>query len=66
MPSNLNIDDVLLTEVHRLSGKKTKREAVNEALREYIQKRKQKEILALFGKLDFDLKYDYKKLRHRH
>jgi Arc/MetJ family transcription regulator len=66
VPTNLNIDDVLLAEVLQLSGKKTKREAVNEALSEYIQKRKQKQILTLFGKLDFDPKYDYKKLRQRH
>jgi Arc/MetJ family transcription regulator len=64
--TNLNIDEALLAEVLLLSGKKTKLEAVHEALAEYIQKRKQKQILELFGKLDFDPKYDYKKIRKLH
>jgi Arc/MetJ family transcription regulator len=65
MPSNLNIDDALLNEALAVSEKKTKRETVNEALAEYVQRRKQKQILALFGKIDFDPKYDYKKARQR-
>ncbi len=66
MPSNLNIDDTLLQEALLFGGKKTKRETVNEALIEYVQRRKQKQILSLFGKIDFDPKYNYKKLRQRH
>jgi hypothetical protein len=38
---------------------------VTEALREYVQRRKQARILDLFGKVDFDPKYDYKKQRRR-
>lgn len=60
---NLNIDDELLSEAQRLGGKKTKRETVNEALKEYVQRRKQQDILALFEKFDFDPQYDYKKAR---
>jgi len=66
MPTNLNIDDTLLQEALLFGGKKTKRETVNEALIEYIQRRKQKQILSLFGKIDFDPNYNYKKLRRRH
>jgi len=65
MSTNLNIDDHLLDEALRLSGKKTKRETVNEALLEYIKRRKQKDILKLFGKVDFDESYDYKRSRKR-
>ncbi len=65
MPSNLNIDDALLKEALAVSEKKTKRETVNEALAEYIQRRKQKQILSIFGKIDFDPKYEYKKARQR-
>ena len=65
MPTNLNLDDTLLAEVFRLSGKKTKREAVNEALEEYIQRRTQKQILQLFGKVSYDPDYDYKKQRRK-
>jgi Arc/MetJ family transcription regulator len=63
MATNLNIDEDLLVEAQRLGNKKTKRETVNEALEEYIQRRKQKEILKVFGKIDLDLDYDYKKER---
>ena len=63
MPTNLNIDDGLLEEAVKISGKKTKRETVNDALAEYVARRKQRRILQLFGKLDWDQKYDYKKER---
>jgi Arc/MetJ family transcription regulator len=65
MPTNLNIDDALLEEAVRLSGKKTKRDTVNAALQEYVSRRKQRRILGLFGKLDWDPRYDYKRERER-
>ena len=65
MPTNLNIDDGLLEEAVRVSGKKTKRETVNAALAEYVSRRKQRRILELFGKLEWDAKYDHKKERER-
>ena len=63
MSTNLNIDDELLAEALRLGGKKSKRETVNEALEEYVKRRKQQEIIKLFGKVEFDPKFDYKKSR---
>jgi Arc/MetJ family transcription regulator len=65
MPTNLLIDDRLLGEALAIGGHKTKRETVNEALREYIQRRRQAELLNLFGKVDFDPAYDYKRQRKR-
>ena len=65
MPTNLNIDDRLLNEAVRLSGKSTKRETVNAALAEYVSRRKQRKILDLFGKLEWDGAFDYKKERSR-
>jgi Arc/MetJ family transcription regulator len=65
MPTNLNIDDDLLDETLAASGKKTKREAVNIALSEFVQRRKQKKVLELFGKLDWSPNYDHKKERER-
>ncbi len=44
---------------------KTKRETVNAALGEYIAHRKQLEIVSLFGTLDYDPRYDYKRERQR-
>jgi Arc/MetJ family transcription regulator len=65
MPTNLNIDDDLLREALRLSGKRSKREAVNEALAEYIQRRKQRGVLKLFGSLEWDSTFDHKRERDR-
>jgi len=63
MPTNLAIDENLLKEALKIGGHKTKKNTVNEALREYIMKRKQKDILSLFGKMDMEPTYDYKKAR---
>jgi Arc/MetJ family transcription regulator len=65
MPTNLNLDDALLDEALKLSGKRTKRDAVNAALAEFVARRKQRRVLELFGKLEWDPRYDYKKERKR-
>lgn len=65
MATNLAIDDELLDEALRVGGHRTKKATVNEALREYVQRRKQLQILELFGKIDFDPTYDHKKARQR-
>lgn len=65
MATNLAIDDKLILEAQKVGHKKTKKEAVTEALVEYIQRRKQREIVQLFGTIDYDPAYDYKKLRTR-
>jgi len=63
MPTNLAIDEKLLEEALKIGGHKTKKNTVTEALKEYIMKRKQKDILSVFGKIDFEPSYDYKKER---
>lgn len=65
MATNLNIDQKLLEEAVKLGQHKTKKAAVNEALSEYVQHRKQMEIINLFGTLDWDENYDYKADRKR-
>lgn len=65
MPTNLAIDDRLLDEAHRIGGHRTKKATVTEALEEYIQRRRQAKILELFGTVEFDPGYDYKKQRSR-
>lgn len=63
MPTNLAIDDQLLEQARTVGGYRTKRETVNEALREFIQRRQRLELVKLFGKVEYDRKYDYKKER---
>jgi Arc/MetJ family transcription regulator len=65
MPTNLAIDDDLLVEAQKVGGHRTKKDTVNEALREYIQRRRQRKVLELFGQIDYDSTYDYKKQRRR-
>jgi Arc/MetJ family transcription regulator len=65
MATNLALDERLLEEALKIGGKATKKETVNEALREYISRRKQARITELFGTVDYDPKYDYKKQRRR-
>lgn len=65
MATNLALDDRLIEEARRIGGKTTKKETVTEALREYIDRRKQARLLDLFGSVDCDPKYDYKKQRRR-
>ena len=65
MATNLAIDDALLKEAQRIGRHKTKKATVTEALKEYIRRRKQLEIMDLFGRIDYEDDYDYKKARNR-
>jgi len=66
MPTNLAINDDLLNQALNMGGYKTKRDTVNEALREFIQRRQRIGLIKLFGKVEYDTDYDYKKERqHR-
>lgn len=65
MATNLALDDRLLDEALKIGGKATKKDTVTEALQEYIARRKQARITDLFGTIDYDRKYDYKKQRRR-
>ena len=65
MATNLEIDDKLILKAVKLGGHKTKKAAVSKALIEYIQHLEQEKILSMFGKIDYDPKYDYKKQRRK-
>jgi len=65
MPTNLAIDDKLLEKAVRAGGHRTKRATVNEALEEYVQRRKRLKALRAFGTIDFDPRYDYKRARRK-
>lgn len=54
MRTNIDIDQELLTEAMKLSGAKTKREAVERALRDLVQIARQREILKMRGKLKWE------------
>ena len=66
MPTNLHIDDTLLTRGMELGRFKTKREAVNEALKSKLELLNRQELLAAVGTIDFDSSYDRKADARRH
>jgi Arc/MetJ family transcription regulator len=65
MATNLSIDPELIEQALRVSGEKTKKAAVTRALEEFIARRKQKNLLELTGRLEWDTSYDYKAERSR-
>ena len=65
MATNLSIDPELIEQALRVSGEKTKKAAVTRALEEFIARRKQKNLLELMGRLEWDTSYDYKAERSR-
>ena len=60
MATNLSIDPELIERVLEVSGERTKKAAVTKALQEFIARRRQKRLLDLVGKLEWDSSYDYK------
>lgn len=65
MATNLALDDKLIVQAQKIGHHQTKREAVTVALMEYIAHKKQLEVIDLFGSIEFDKNYDYKKARNR-
>lgn len=65
MATNLALDDALIEKARRIGKHKTKKEAVTSALREYVRRRQQLEVLDLEGQVPFDEGYDHKRLRDR-
>ena len=65
MATNLALDDKLIAEAVKLGKHKTKREAVNAALQEYVKSIRRLGILDMVGKVDFWPDYDYKASRKR-
>ena len=65
MATNLSIDPKLIERALEVSGERTKKAAVTKALEEFIARRRQKRLLDLMGKLEWEPSYDYKAERTR-
>jgi Arc/MetJ family transcription regulator len=63
--TNLQLDDRLIEEAVALGKHRTKKAAVTQALTDYIRHLRQEKILDLFGAVDIDPEYDYKRQRAR-
>jgi len=63
MRTNIVLDDSLIKEALKLSRVKTKKELVNQALKEFVENRKRLNLMDLSGKIEFAKNYNYKALR---
>lgn len=63
MATNLQLDDALIQQAVRLGGHRTKKSAVTQALLDYVRHMEQAQILDLFGTIEYDETYDYKRQR---
>jgi Arc/MetJ family transcription regulator len=63
MRTNIVLNDDLIQEAMRLAGADTKREMVDLALREFVARHRQREILALAGQGLIDPAYDVRAVR---
>lgn len=63
MRTNIEIDDQLLKEAFQVSGARTKKDLVHEALRILIIVKKRKDLTELAGKIDMHQDFDHKLLR---
>lgn len=65
MATNLALDDDLIERAKLLGKHRTKREAVDEALRQYVASRERMRLLERFGTVEMDPKVHYKRERSR-
>ena len=66
MPTNLKLNDKMIEQAVKLGGFKTKQEAVNAALEEFVGRRQRLRILELAGRIEFNPAWKYKQMRrHR-
>jgi hypothetical protein len=66
MTTHLSVDPELIEQALNVSGEKTEAAVITMALQEFIAgRRRQKAMLDLAGKLEWDAEYDYKETRSR-
>ena len=65
MATNLSLDPDLIDRALKVSGERTKKAAVTRALEEFVARRRQKRLVELMGKLEWDTSFDYKAGRTR-
>jgi len=65
MRTNIVLDEEVVEEAQRLTGIKTKKALVHEALRVLIAMHKRKSLLDLRGRIKFSKNYDHREMRDR-
>jgi len=62
MAGDVAINEDLLNEAYKIGEYDTKKETINIALKEFIQKRKSEDLIKLFGQIEYEPDYNYKKI----
>lgn len=62
MAGDIAINEDLLNEAYKIGEYDTKKETINIALKEFIQKRKSEDLIKLFGQIEYEPDYNYKKI----
>ncbi|MEA5504057.1 type II toxin-antitoxin system VapB family antitoxin [Halotia wernerae UHCC 0503] len=65
MDTNIEIVNNLIQEALELGGHISRRAVIEEALKEYVQRRKQLKVLELFGTIEYEDNYDHQQQRQR-
>lgn len=65
MISSIPVDDSLVDAACKLGNHSSRQQAIEAALREYVQRHQQQQIVHLFGTVEFNESYDYKQTRER-
>jgi Arc/MetJ family transcription regulator len=63
MRTNIVLDDQVMAKAAEITGKRTKREVVDIALKEFVQNHTRKNLSDLAGTVEFFDGYDYKAMR---
>jgi Arc/MetJ family transcription regulator len=63
MRTNIDIDDALLKQAFKFSQAKTKKELIHQALKEFVENRRRRNLLELEGRIEFAEGYDHKSMR---
>ena len=59
MATNLALDDKLIAQAVKYGNHRSKKEAVTAALENYVRQKKARELIELFGTIEYDGDYDY-------
>lgn len=65
MATNIDLNEELIGEAQRLGKHRSKKATIEDALQEYVSRRKQLEILQDFGQIDYNDSHNYKEARRR-
>ncbi|MGH7165858.1 MAG: type II toxin-antitoxin system VapB family antitoxin [Nitrospiraceae bacterium] len=63
MRTNIVLDDELMSEAFKYTQVRTKRELVEQALREFVEQHRRLDVRELRGRVRIRRGYDYKKMR---